>query len=45
LLQDEWEEQVLSPPRDVKSRVAGMLQKERLGGANSWEEEDEQQGS
>lgn len=46
LLQDEWEVQVLSPARDVKSRVAGMLQKERLGVGSSWEEqEEEQQGS
>lgn len=38
-LQDVWEDEVLSPPRDVKSRVAGMLRKERLGAGNSWEEE------
>lgn len=41
-LQDVWEEEVLSPPRDVKSRVAGMLRKERLGVTkHSWDEEDD----
>jgi hypothetical protein len=41
-LQDVWEEEeVLSAPRDVKSRVAGMLQKERLGVATSWEEDED----
>jgi hypothetical protein len=44
LLQDVWEDEVLLPPRDVKSRVAGMLHKERLGSAaNSWEEEEQGQ--
>jgi len=33
---------VLRPPKDVKSRVAGMLQKERLNSdLSSWEEDDE----
>jgi hypothetical protein len=42
-LQDVWEEEVLSPPRDVKSRVAGMLRKERLGVTqHSWDDEEDQ---
>lgn len=40
-VQDVWEDEVLAPPKDVKSRVAGMLQKERLTGPSSWEEEEE----
>lgn len=43
--QDVWEDEVLAPPRDVKSRVAGMLQKERLTeGGNSWEDEEDEEG-
>jgi hypothetical protein len=43
-LQDVWEEEVLSPSRDVKSRVAGMLRKERLGVTqHSWDDEEQDQ--
>jgi hypothetical protein len=41
-LQDVWEygEALAAPARDVKSRVAGMLEQERHGGLdNSWDEE------
>jgi hypothetical protein len=36
----EYGEALAAPARDVKSRVAGMLEQERHGGLdNSWDEE------